>query len=122
VTVKYLLMIYENDELRGSYSETDFAGLIAGDAKFQQEIRESGELVSVEGLADAVHARTVRVRDGVPVVTDGPYLASKEHLASYFVVDCEDLERATELAARYPAAHRNGVEVWPLLTRGGTEM
>jgi hypothetical protein len=61
------------------------------------------------------------VRVGVPVVTDGPYLESKEYLASFFILDCENLERAIELAARYPAARRHGVEVWPLLEEGGTD-
>jgi hypothetical protein len=55
------------------------------------------------------------------VVTDGPYLESKEYLASFFILDCENLERAVELAARYPAARRHGVEVWPLLEEGGTD-
>ncbi|MCT9931833.1 YciI family protein [Planotetraspora sp. A-T 1434] len=120
--MKYMLSIYGNDELWASYSEERFASLIAADAAFQKEIRESGELVSVEGLADSVKAKTVRVRDGLPVVTDGPYLRSKDYLASYFVVDCESLDRAIELAARYPAARDNGVEVRPLMNQSGTEI
>ncbi|WP_232237855.1 MULTISPECIES: YciI family protein [Actinoalloteichus] len=116
-----MLLIYGSDEQWARYSPAEFAALIEQDADFQQEIRESGELVSVEGMAETTNAKVVRVRDGVPVVTDGPYLESKEHLASYFVVDVENGERAVELAARYPAAGVNGVEVWPLLEQGGTE-
>lgn len=119
--MKFLLAIYGNEEMWGSLSKEEFDALIAEHGVFEQEVRESGELVSVEGLSDAVNARTVRVRDGVPVVTDGPYLESKEYLASFFILDCENLERAVELAARYPAARRHGVEVWPLLEEGGTD-
>ena len=119
--MKFLLAIYGNEEMWGSLSKEEFDALIAEHGAFEQEVRESGELVSVEGLSDAVNARTVRVRDGVPVVTDGPYLESKEYLASFFILDCENLERAVELAARYPAARRHGVEVWPLLEPGGTD-
>jgi len=120
--VKYLLLIYGNDEIWGSFSEEEFAALVAEDAKFQQELTESGELVTVGGLADPVNARTVRVRDDVPVVTDGPYLEAKEYLGSFILIDCESRERALELAARYPIARRHGVEVWPLLEPAGTEM
>src|SRR5215216_6103497 len=115
------MTIYGNDEIWSSLSKEEFDTLIAEDAVFQKEARESGELISAEGLQDAVNARTVRVRDGVPVVSDGPYLESKEYLASFFILDCENLQRAVELAARYPAARRHGVEVWPLLEEGGTD-
>lgn len=120
--MKYMLMIYGNAETWGSLSKQDFADLIAGDAAFKQEIQDSGEFVSVHGLMDAAEARVVRVRDGTPVVTDGPYLESREHLASSFVIDCEGMDRAIELAARYPIAQRQGVEVWPLMGESGQEM
>ncbi|WP_245857000.1 YciI family protein [Actinoalloteichus hoggarensis] len=116
-----MLLIYGSDDLWAQFSEDDFAKMIEQDAAFQKEVRESGELVSVEGMADRTNAKVVRVRDGAPVVTDGPYLESKEHLASYFVIDVESPERAIELAAKYPASTGNGVEVWPLLEQGGTE-
>jgi len=124
--VKFLLTIYGNEEIWGSYSKEEIERLIAEDGEFQKEVRESGELVTVEGLTDPVNARTVKVREGVPVVTDGPYLESKEYLASFFVLDCESLDRALELAAKYPTAKTTGVEIWPLMsasTEGtGTEM
>lgn len=120
--VKYMLLIYGNADIWESMSEKDFAGLIAGDAAFRQEIQDSGEFVSVHGLTDATNAKVVRVRDGAPVVTDGPYLESREYLASLFVIDCESMERALELAARYPTAQTQGVEVWPLMSESGMEM
>ena len=120
--VKYMLMIYGNDEIWGSLSPEDFTALIAGDAAFRKEIQDSGEFVSVHGLMDAAEARVVRVRDGAPVVTDGPYLESREYLASYFVIDCESMDRAIELAARYPTARKQGVQVWPLMDDSGQEM
>jgi hypothetical protein len=119
--VKVLLTIYGNDEMWSSLSKQEFDALIAGDAAFHREVRESGELISVEGLQDSANARTVKVRDGVPVVSDGPYLESKEHLASFFVLDCDSLDRALELAAKYPTAKANGVEIWPLMDPNGAE-
>lgn len=113
--MRYLLLIYGNNEIWGAYSEEQFTELIAADAKFQQELRESGELLDVAGLTEPDNARVVRVRDGVPVVTDGPYLEAKEYLASFFMIDCATHERALEVAARYPTASKQGVELWPLM-------
>lgn len=120
--MRYMLSVYGNAEQWGEFGEEEFAALIAADAAFQRELRESGELVSAESFADTAMARVVRVRDGVRVVTVGPYLGGGEHLGCFFVVDCDSLERALELAARYPTAGGNGVEVWPLLDRCGMEL
>ncbi|WP_020580273.1 YciI family protein [Actinopolymorpha alba] len=79
------------------------------------EITESGELIAGVALADPVKTRTVRVRGGVPTVTDGPYAEAKEQLAGYFVVDCESPDRAAEIAARFPDARLTAVEVRPIM-------
>ena len=120
--MKYLIMIYGNNDVWGAYAPEDFDALIAEDAAFQAELRASGELITVGGLADPVNARTVRVRDGVPVVSDGPYLEAKEFLASFVLIDVADHERAVEVAASYPVARRHGVELWPLMDEAGAEM
>ena len=67
---------------------------------FNNELAESGELVETRGLAAPVHTRRVRLQDGVPVVTDGPYAETQEVLAGYWIVECESFDRATEIAAR----------------------
>jgi hypothetical protein len=64
----------------------------------------------------------VRVRDGVPAVTDGPYVEAKEFLAGYYVVECETAERAGELAAQIPDARYTAIEVRPVMDAGGLEM
>ena len=60
-------------------------------------------------------AKTVTLDDGVPVVTDGPYIEAKEYLGSFDIVDCESQERALEIAARNPFARFGTVEVRPLM-------
>jgi hypothetical protein len=63
----------------------------------------------------------VRVRGGQPVVTDGPYLEAKEYLGGFYLIDCENKERATELAALIPDAKVEGmaVEVRPVMFSDG---
>lgn len=86
------------------------------------EISASGELISGMPLADPLHTRVVRVRDGVPVTTDGPYLEAKEQIAGFFVIDCETPERAVEIASRFPDALMGAVEVRPIMGGSGQEM
>jgi hypothetical protein len=109
-----MLMIYGNEALWSSFSEEQTSDLIGRTDAQLAALRSSGELVGAYGLADEVLAKTVRVRDGVPAITDGPYLEAKEHLASFTIVDCESLERALEIAAANPAAEGLQVEVWPI--------
>ena len=87
------------------------------------ELSEAGELVGGNGLAGPEDAKIV-VSDGsgAPAVTDGPFPESKEFLAGYYVVDCETVERATELAALIPDARYTAIEVRPVMNAGGEEM
>jgi hypothetical protein len=94
------------------------AEMIEQSEALHRELIESGELIMVEGLADPASTRSVRVRNGVPVITDGPYSEAKEQLAGYLVVDCASLERATEIAGRIPVAT---VEVHPIMDLSGQE-
>jgi hypothetical protein len=61
-------------------------------------------------------ASTVRVRDGKPVITDGPFAEAKEAIGGYLVLEADDLDAAIALAARVPAARMGGaVEVRPIV-------
>jgi hypothetical protein len=71
----------------------------------EKELTESGELVDGQGLAPPDQAKIVVARQsGPPEVTDGPFPEAKEFLAGYWMVECESLERAVEIAARTSAA------------------
>jgi hypothetical protein len=63
----------------------------------------------------------VSVRDGQPLVSDGPFAEAKELLAGFILLECESVERALEVAARVPEAALDLVEVRPVLRLGGTE-
>jgi hypothetical protein len=78
-------------------------------------IAEQGLDVKGLELGDPHDTRVVRLRDGVPLVTDGPYAETKEVLGGYFVVDCDDLDQAIELARRVPVAAKGSVEIRPFV-------
>ncbi|MEV6072340.1 YciI family protein [Nocardia sp. NPDC052001] len=91
-------------------------------ADFAESVRRSGELVDGHMFADPSTYTVVRVRNGEPLLTEGPYLETVARASSYYVLDCEDLARAVELAARYPATQFDAVEIRPLMTPAGWEM
>ncbi len=64
-------------------------------------------------------ATTLRVRDGRPLVTDGPFAELKEFIGGYYVLDCEDLDEALRRAATIPAARYGAIEVRPLMVAPG---
>jgi hypothetical protein len=115
--VKYLLMIYMNDEGWETLSEEQRSAIFRGHDEFIKAVTESKELVSTEALTNQSHSATVQVRDGVPMVTDGPYLEAKEYVAGYYLLDCASRERAIELAALIPDARYTAIEVRPLMSQ-----
>jgi len=117
-----MLLIYNNPATYQAWSEKERDALFGEVDEIMKELRESGEFVGGEGLADASNARTVRVRDGVPATTDGPFAEAKEQLAGYLTVECESTERAVQIAARWPDARYFAMEVRQVMHTAGTEM
>jgi hypothetical protein len=66
-------------------------------------------------LDDPSNAKVVQVRNGETVVTDGPFMETKEVIGGYFVADCKDLDQAIELAQRVPLVGRGSVEIRPVV-------
>jgi len=120
--VKYILLIYQNPATWETFSEEERNRVMVEVGEIMEELTRSGEWVGGEGLADPSNTKTVRVRDGVPAVTDGPFVESKEQLAGYCIVQCETPERATEIAARWPDARYWAMEVRPIMEPSGEEM
>jgi hypothetical protein len=122
MAMKYVLLIYQAPGAFDALPDEEREALRAEFAEMEKEIEASGEFIGGAALADAGSGRTVRVRDGVPAVTDGPFAEAKEQLAGYYVVDCDGIERATEIALRDPASRLWAIEVRPVMDVAGMEM
>ncbi|MCW3066321.1 MAG: YCII-related protein [Solirubrobacterales bacterium] len=120
--MKYMLLIYDNAQSREAFFGPDGEALMAEVNAVMKELTESGELVGGEALADPSNTRTVRVLDGVPAVTDGPFVEAKEHLGGYLMVECETPERAADIAVRWPSARFTPLEVRPIMDQSGPEL
>src|SRR5580693_3454709 len=118
--MKYLMLIYGNQEKWDSILAEEWPGAIAKQEAFNRKYSGTGELIGAYGLADAVNARLVRRQDGAPAVIVGPYLETKEYIASLYLVDCENAERAEQIAAYMPWADQEPTEVWPILHESPT--
>jgi hypothetical protein len=112
--MKYLLMIYGNQEKWASLPQEQWQEVIAKQDAFNQRYRETGELLGAYGLGDENEVKLVRRVNGQPAVTDGPYLETKEYMASFYLLEVADEARAREIAADMPSADQDPVEMWPV--------
>ena len=97
------------------------AGLAAY-AALNEELEAAGEMVVSAALADPALAKRVTVKGGETIATDGPYAEVKEHLAGFYLVECDSIERAVEYAAKIPEAAHMEIEVRPVLDRISVDM
>lgn len=118
--MKYVVLIYSNPATWESMPPAERDRVLSIHNRLIRELTESGELLRVDGLARPANTKTVRLRDGEPVVTDGPFSEAKEQLAGVWAVDCESIERAIEVSA--PVAEYDVVEIRPLMDLSGLEM
>jgi hypothetical protein len=113
--MKYMIMVYASQRdynaMAGKpapgepgWTEGDFAAMGQFMEQFARDLTESGELVDTRGLTAPSQARRIRLADGVPAVTDGPYAEAEEVLAGYWIVECDSLDRAAAIAGRLGGA------------------
>ncbi|MFC4946289.1 YciI family protein [Pseudonocardia sp. GCM10023141] len=115
--MRYLILIYGNPASREVWRSLSVEQRAAGIAQYQAfnaELDASGERVASESLLDASTAKRVTPRGATVTTTDGPFAESKEHLAGFYLVDCDSMERAVEIGARIPEAQAGFVEVRPV--------
>jgi hypothetical protein len=109
--MKYMIMTFgDRSGLEGRSPEW-IKGMIEFMQRIDLELTGSGELVFQQGLADAPQAKTVTVRQGTPVATDGPVSQPSESLAGFWIVDVDSEERAIEIATRISEAADAVIEV-----------
>ena len=113
--MKYLLLIYNNEQSWNAITESERQQIYGEYRKLREELLSSGQFVTGSQLQPIATATSVRVRDGKELVTDGPFAETHEQLAGYFLVEAENLDDATNIAARIPSAKTGTVEVRPLV-------
>ncbi len=114
--MKYLLMIYENEQEWEKLTEAEQGAIYGEYGAFTADLKARGSYVYGEPLQPTATASTVRVRDAKTLVTDGPFAETREQLGGFYLVDVGDLDEALGLAARIPTARNGSIEVRPILS------
>jgi hypothetical protein len=114
--MRYMMLVYTQEKESGLTREQAAELTAAHYAVIQQAMRK-GILQGAEPLSPTRTATTVRVQNGKALVTDGPFAETKEQLAGYYILDCENLDEAIDWAAKIPTACKGGegcIEIRPL--------
>jgi hypothetical protein len=119
--MRYALLIYSDHEPWFEMSEEEAAK--ASEAampkwySFMEELGTADPDMSGKELDDIRTAKTVRVRDGEVLVTDGPFAETKEQIGGFFDTNLPDLDTALEFAAKIPSSEYGSIEVRPVVER-----
>jgi hypothetical protein len=109
--MKYLCLMYLDENAAANVPREMIEKGIAECRAFFDWLAKKGHLVGHNLLQPTRMAKTVRIREGKRMMTDGPFAETKEQLIGYFLIEAGDLEEATDLAARFPGAQWGCVEV-----------
>lgn len=112
--MKYLLLVHHDEEAFSKIPEIKRQEMLDESVQLTHHLHANGQYVHASPLQPAATGVIVRVREGKPLVTDGPFAETREQLAGYFLIDAKDLDEAVRIAARIPGGRIGTVEVRPL--------
>jgi hypothetical protein len=114
--MRYILLMYAEE---GAWPPEDHRIALQEYVDVCHELHAKGQYLGASPLQPPGTATCVRVRDGKPLVSDGPYAETKEQLGGYFLIDVDNLDEAIAVAARIPGARRGTAEIRPLMEVAG---
>src|SRR2546423_2743887 len=115
--MKYMLLIYHDEQSWDAIAETQREQIYAEYRKLREELLSRGQFVTGSQLQPITTATAVRVRDGKELITDGPFAETHEQLGGYFLIEANNLDEATSIAARIPSARTGTIEARPPVDR-----
>jgi hypothetical protein len=113
--LKFLCLAYEQEQSLNALTRSEWGALRSETLAYVDQLRRSGRLVVTAALESVRTATTVRVRDGKPSTTDGPFAETKEQLGGIFLIEAADLDEAIEVATKWPSARIGSIEVRPIV-------
>ena len=117
--MQYLLTIYMDESAAGDATPEQRTQTMEAYNALTDELKQAGAFLGGEGLQPTSTATTVRVRDGEPLLTDGPFAETREQLAGFYLLECADLDEAVGWAGKIPTAAFGSVEVRPVIDYEG---
>ncbi len=114
--MRFMCIVILDADLADQMQPADWARMGEESQAYDQSLVDRGVYVHAEALEGRETARTVRVRGGQAMSTDGPFMESKEAIAGFILVDVDDADAALEIARNIPMARLGAVEVRPVMT------
>jgi hypothetical protein len=111
--MKYMMLVCWDAEHMNAQSEPAQVDEDKESFPWLDDVQARGIWVTGDQLAPPRRARTVRVRDGKKLVTDGPFVETKEALGGFDILECDSLDEAVAIAAAHPLAQMGAIEVRP---------
>ena len=115
--MKYLCLAYYNEKAFDAMPRAEVDALVSQCPAYDEALRSSGHLVIQASLGSSRATTTVRPRNGKPLVTDGPFIETKEQVGGFFIIEARDLNEAIRVASKHPAANIGEQVGWAIEVR-----
>lgn len=113
--MKYLCLVYHDRAKVDALPRSEYDAIMHDMREYHEELRQSGHCIASSPLQLNETAATIRVRNGMMSITDGPFVETKEQLGGFYLIDARDLNDAIRLASRMPPARMGCIEVRSLM-------
>tara|TARA_R110002124_G_scaffold36451_20_gene117528 strand:+ start:637 stop:984 length:348 start_codon:yes stop_codon:yes gene_type:complete len=113
--MKYLCTVIVDNDIAARQTQADWADITERSMAYDRQLMDRGVFIAAEALVGPESARTVRVRDGEAIITDGPFAEAKEVLAGFILIDVPDQDEAMAVARDIPMATLGAIEVRPIM-------
>jgi hypothetical protein len=114
--MKYMLLIYLEEN---AMNEAERAHCYVESAQLAQRLQANGQFLATAPLQPVALTKSVQVRAGSRLVTDGPFAETREQLGGFFLVEATDLDEAINIAGQIPGARAGTVEIRPIIELAG---
>jgi hypothetical protein len=114
-----MLLCYDDEQAWEKAGQAALTAAMKEAVALTLELHAKGQYLLASPLQSSATARSVRVRDGKQMVTDGPFVETREVLGGFYLIEAQDLDEAIGIAARHPGQRHGGVEIRPLVELTG---
>ena len=112
--MKFAVLIYIDSKLLAAVPQAQFNATMRECLTHADQMRANGKLLDTQMLEDPETARSVRVRNGLTKVVDGPFAEAKEVLGGFNIIEARDMDEAVQIAQAFPWSATGCVEIRPI--------
>ena len=117
--MKYIALVYTDNNLLSAVPQQEFNATMRDCLEKADSMKQKGQVLDFQQLESTSTAKSMRVRNGKRLVTDGPFAETREQLGGYYLIDARDLDEAMNIAERIPVAKHGTIEIRPVLEIAG---